>query len=327
MSNANEIEDLGRPRASEAATGSSLAKNALVKSPFDQVEIATMSNTAARINCYLRNPQKPKGVTYWAQKQESYVTLSMIVRDQKTPPLDRITGLQQRILQKVEGTDVVHDPYKQNVECLFVYPEDRFHCSLVNFLASPYDFDAFKSSSRLKYAKIYGRLIEKLKATIEACLGQLSLSRTQAKAKIAGLYPGSECVFIDSASLQLFPDAKFIKALEKIESSFLRDEKIKALLCKLPFCQKDGKVKGYGPSQKEIERFPINMLRFMHAAGCGEPVSSGQEIGSEIQRINKEQAERKNWLELDIQKLVLIESDPFLCRWNKIAEFPILPRK
>jgi hypothetical protein len=279
-----------------------------------------MSDAAARITRYLRNPQKPQGVTYWKQKQESYVTLSMIVRDQGGPPLDRITKLQRRILEKVKRTDVVYDPYKQNVECLFVYPEDRFHCSLVNFLTSPYDFDVFKSSGTPEYEK----LTEKLARTIETCLEQSRLSKEEAKARIAGLHPGSKCDSIDSASLQFFPDAKFIQALEKIKSSFLKNEKIKALVCKLPYCQEDAKVKGHGPASASIERFPINILRFMHADGWGEPVSSGQEeIRSEIQSINKEHAKQKNWLELTIQKLVLVESDPFLCRWNKIAEFPI----
>jgi hypothetical protein len=279
-----------------------------------------MSDTAARIKCYLRNPQKPKGVTYWKQKQESYVTLSMIVRDQKSPPLNQITDLQRRILEKVKGTDVVHDPYKQNVECLFVYPEDRFHCSLVNFLTSPYDFDVFKSSGTPEY--------EKLESTIKTCLEQSRLSEEEAKARIAGLHPGSKCDPIDSASLQLFPDAKFIKALEEIKSSFLKSENVKPLLSKLPYCQEDAKVKGYGPPSASIERFPINILRFMHAYGWGESVSSGQEeIRSEIQRINEGYVEPEKWIELTIQKLVLIESDPFLCRWSKIAEFPIPPPK
>jgi len=263
---------------------------------------------------FLNRLEPPNCVRFWRNNQESYLTLSVVIADQKNPQaLKKIVELQTEVTERLEGLRVVHDPYAQEGKCLYTYPKQELHCSLVNILLSPHTFPDFVETMRNR------EFVEQRNKIIK-CIGNNKPPRSEAT--IAGFYSGGSHGPTNSFSLQMFPDPEFIAALKRI-----RDCLTPEAIGKLPEgVTLDSRVKGYSGSEDSIERFPLNILRLMHRADSDESPGSAAELGvkMEIARINAEfGSSKERWLTLTIKKLVLVESDPFLHNPNRLAEFSL----
>jgi hypothetical protein len=265
-----------------------------------------------RVARYLSHSGRPAAVRFWRHKQRSYLTLSLIIAQSDPVAAAALAQLQDRIKGNLGYPCVVDNPEAQDAECLFRYPTDRLHCSLVNFLTSREDFDVFttKSGAREHLTDLIVKHVERA-------------GLAPAQALIGGLYPGSANAPIDSLSLQLFPEDEFVEAIGRIAESASNDRVFRDAVSRLPDCRGRVTVKGYPPAGGgSIERFPVNILRFMHKAGSGECVNAGQRLKDEVLEFNRRyQDEGKTPIRLSIDRLALVESDPFLFRWKKLREF------
>jgi hypothetical protein len=272
-----------------------------------------MAELKDRVARYLSHPGRPAGVRFWRRKQRSYLTLSLIIAQSDPVAAAALVQLQDRIKANLGYPCVVDNPEAQDADCLFRYPTESLHCSLVNFLTSRQDFDVFSTKSGVR---------EHLTHLIVKHVERAGLGPAQAL--IGGLYPGSTSAPIDSFSLQLFPEDEFVEAIGRIAASASNDRLFRNAVSLLPDCCSRVTVKGYPPAGGgNIERFPVNILRFMHKAGSGECVNTGQEhIKDEVLEFNRSyQVGGRIPIRLSIDRLALVEPDPFLFGWKSLREF------
>jgi hypothetical protein len=262
------------------------------------------------------------GFNFWKpNKASSGLTLSVKINEQGGSAVENIKGVQDRIISKITNIKVINDPYdeKQNFG-LYRYPEDKLHFSLVTFFGSNGEFDEFKIKIK-KGNKIYSDIKDKAIKHIQNNI----LIRTRAKIKF--LWHG-DSKKIDSFTLQVFPEEKFITSLIKIADEASGDEKLLEEIDVLNFQKKIG-VKGNPPYSKEKggepQSFSLNLLRFLDFSknkNLDSILDSGDNIlKREIEMINEEFMRNDEYFDLAINKIDLVESDPFLYKWNKIKEF------
>jgi len=269
-----------------------------------------MSVSEHRARNFLENQQRPERIRFWQYKQESALTLSVVIADQgDSRVLNRIVAMQEELGKNVRGLPVVDDPYAHRGTCLYRYPRQELHCSLVRVLSSPHAFLHFVETMKQHF---------ELEQQIVGCVEKQTPPRCYAT--IGGFYSGGSDAVTDSFSLQMFPDPEFIAALKRIRDCLTPDA-----LGKLPEgLTLNPNVKGYPGADDPIERFPLNILRLMHNAGAGEEVAAqiGDAVQEGIERINTEyKSAKERWLTLKIKKLVLVETDPFLHNPNTVKEF------
>ena len=119
---------------------------------------------------------------------------------------------------------------------------------------------------------------------------------------------------IDSISLQAyFDEGSFCEALEEIEEETKeRLNEFNDIVCG---CKEDIRFKYQG--KKGDRHFPINILRFMRSDNNIKILENVYitDIISKIEKIIPEN------LSFDLTRLSLVESDPFLFKWNKVRSF------
>lgn len=97
---------------------------------------------------------------FWeGNKYESNLTLSVKLNEQnfeENELIKKIKSIQDLIIDGFNDVLFFNNPYGlKNEGGLFVYPEDRLHFSLVNFLKSSCDFDIFfNNKNNDQYIKI-----------------------------------------------------------------------------------------------------------------------------------------------------------------------------
>ena len=282
------------------------------KKPWDYIEI--WGDMEKVIKKFMEN--KKILAKFWeGNKYESNLTLSVKLNEQNPGGdgiIKKIKSIQDIAINSLKNVLFFSDPYGlKNKGGLFIYPEDRFHFSLVNFLKCSCDFDIFfNNRNNDQYTKIREEIIPIINkhlrdSTLNICF------------KIKSLYIGGDK--IDSISLQVHPlnndnFIKIIKGIEKEAKEKLDENKIKTI----SGCEKDVKIKLWNIENPEECYAVINILRFMRSDNNIELIEEIN-LGDLVNKIKNEID--KNDLVFSINKLCLVESDPFLFKWNKVEDF------
>lgn len=240
-------------------------------------------------------------------KEESYLTLSVKLHEQDRKIVEEINKFQKRIMSRLKDTIILYDPYDiKESGGLLQYPEDRFHFSLINFLKCPYNFEKFKKLTRddNNYKEIKQRIIEIISKNLPH----------KTEAKIKSLYNGSGSG-INSFSLQISLEKRFIERLKKIGKEVKEEfeNELKISFCN---CVEDICIREY---------FPINILRFIN---LGKDKSLKEVIGNDMEKISDIVTDINDELfshpiPVNINEIILVESDPFLYKWNKVKSFKL----
>jgi len=274
-----------------------------------------------RIKEYIRGSKAVSGFKFWEREQKTCLTLSVKIHEQEGEAIAKIKDLQERIADNLKNIKIINDPYDNRKSGLFKYPEDRIHFSLINFLIDYNDFDAFKvkTNSSEEYKKLRKQITSLIKENKPKI----------ANVKIGFLWHG-DGKKIDSFSLQIFPEEDFIYELISIVDKIRENTDIPEKIRDLGF-EEDIKVKGIPPypnkNDEKTKRFSTNILRFLNFRNkkdLEEILNSEKEaLIKKSNKINKEYMRDNNFIDLKIEKIFLLESDPFLFKWNKIREFSL----
>jgi len=251
---------------------------------------------------------------FWERKEESYLTLSVKLHEQNEEAIEKIHSIQKRIIDNFRRTIIFYNPY--NSKGLFQYAFDRFHFSLINFFTFHYNFEKFKELVRKdrNYKEIQKIIIKIINKNLPS----------ETKAEIKTLYNGGGSV-IDSFTLQIFPLEKFLNKLSVLENKLNEiNENLINDFCKNYKCDKIFEIKAY--SKNNSQYFPINILRFINSK---DEEYLREIIGDDMDKINDIVTEvnnelSSNPLRLNIHKINLLESDPFLYKWEKIKGFNLV---
>ena len=253
---------------------------------------------------------------FWEYKPESYLTLSVKIDEQgNKKALKAILDIQtKKIEAKLRETKISNDPYNIKNAGLLKYLENRIHFSLINFLTCQSDLEFFKNKT--KHNKNYKKEKKNIIKLIENNLPH------KASGCIKSIFSDPEGRGLDSFSLQIdFSYAnRFIQELKEISDKFINHN---LLAPPFIYCIQEGKIKGF---PRECPKyFPINIFRFL-SFGNKKPIETI--IGNDINQIDKivtniSQILKEHPIDISIKKIMLVESDPFLYKWNKIKDFKL----
>lgn len=282
------------------------------RKPWDTIDI--WGNMEKVIKKFMEN--KKILAKFWEDnKHESNLTLSVKLNEQnygEDELIKRIRSIQDIAKNNLSNVLFFSDPYElENEGGLFIYPEDRFHFSLVNFLKCSCDFDIFSNNrDNNQYTGVKKEIISIIKEKLNNLKLDISF-------KIKSIYKNNK---IDSISLQAYTDNKdfldIIKEIKREAEKKLDKDKIKTLLG----CEKDVKIKLRDIENSKEYYAVINILRFMRS---DNNIKMLEEINLDnlVNKIENDINKNGTYFSFGVDKLCLIESDPFLFKWNKVEDF------
>lgn len=254
-------------------------------------------------------------VNFWeGEKHESFLTLSVKIDEQEEDTTE-ITRLQKKICDEIKKhISILNDPYNPGEKGgLFKYPKESLHFSLINFLRCSLSFEEFDRLT--KKDSNFRDVQEQIEQIIHENLPH------QTKTEIFSIYDGDREKKVDTFSLQIFPEQKFIEELVKIEGKI----KQRSRIFKFPYyCREDIVMKSHIKNNRRY--FVINTLRFMRPDRPKLEEIKEDVINCVNERIHKLNEELvAHPISFEIQKIILTKSDPFLYpnKWLRLRDFTI----
>ena len=257
-------------------------------------------------------------VNFWeGEKHESFLTLSVKI-DEQEEDITEIIRLQKKICDEIKKhISILSDPYNPGEKGgLFKYPKESLHFSLINFLRCSLSFEEFDELT--KKDSNFRDVQEQIEQIIHENLPH------QTETEIFSIYDGDRDdreKKVDTFSLQIFPEQKFIEELVKIEGKI----KQRGREFKFPYyCREDIVMKFHIKNNRRY--FVINTLRFIRPDKPKLEEIKEDVINCVNEKIHKLNEELVTYpISFKIQKIILTKSDPFLYtnKWLRLRDFTI----
>ena len=262
--------------------------------------------------------ERPNGFRFWDRVYEINLALSVRIDQNDTSAVEEIKKLQNDIIEQLEEPNEVSDPYPKE-DGLYKYLDEDLHFTLINFIKCKKTEEVELKLEKVKlendsdYKEIRGiiKKIIKEKDILE-----------NAEMDLRWVYSGADKKELnDSVTLQAFPSSAFIDELIKLDKK--TDKETKKFDDKLNDkfkCSRVG-IKAYPEETRRA--FAINILRFVRGVGnTGELVGDNKlRMVNIIEKINRDHNKKPLMPSIKINKLHLVESDPFLYEHTDIETF------
>lgn len=263
--------------------------------------------------------ERPNGFKFWDRVYEINLALSIIIKRNHKQAVEEIQKLQNEIIEQLKGQNIVYKPYTKE-DGLYKYPGEDLHFTLINFIKYKKTEKVELEKVKLKNDSDYKKIRNIIKRIIKKNERYIIKG---AKMDLRWVYSGADKKELDdSVTLQAIPNIEFRNKLIKLDKEI--EGKTKKLDEKLNKKFKSCRV-GIKAYPKEAKRaFAVNILRFVRGVGNTSKLKGDNKLRmvNIVEKINRDHNKKPLVVpQIKINKLNLVESDPFLYNHTDIKTF------